>query len=102
MTYDIKYKPEMGDIKQEKYKSLQKFKEAIQYMVKCSDLDMKQIWFGCLKCGIWISYYKYKPPSVIKNLKNPLKREAYFYCKECAKETVIQDVKKRKQKEQNE
>jgi hypothetical protein len=101
MMYDIRYKPEQGRIKQEKHMSLQKFKEALNYMAKCSDLDMKQIWFGCLRCGVWICFDRYTSSPVIIDLKNPLKREAYYYCKECAKEAVKNDAEKRKQKKQS-
>jgi hypothetical protein len=88
IMYKIKYKPEKGPIVEEKFKSLQKFKEALIYMTKCSDIDLRKVWFGCISCGTWICYFKYKPQAVVNKLKNPLKREAFFYCKECANQTV--------------
>jgi predicted RNA-binding Zn-ribbon protein involved in translation (DUF1610 family) len=99
--YYIRYKPEQGNIKIESFKGLQKFKDELQYMAKCCDIDLKQVWFRCPTCDLWMCYNNYKPRDIIKNLKNPLKREAYFYCKECAVKTVIKDAEERKQREES-
>ena len=97
--YTIKYKPEVGRIKTESHPTLQKFRLSLIYMRKCSDLDMKETWFGCLKCGIWIRLSDYKVFPELKKLKNPLKREARYYCHDCLKQGVINDAKRRKEKE---
>ena len=84
----VKYKSDERKIKIDSYPRLIKFKNALSYIKKCSDVSIKTVYFSCISCGTWIKLLGYKSWPEINELKNPMKREAYYYCRPCLKKAI--------------
>jgi len=92
----LKYKLDSRKVKIDKYPTVKKFREAILYIQKCSDVMEDSIEFTCVKCGTWIKLKGHHSWSIWDELKYPLKREAYYYCKECLGKAVNKNENRRK------